>query len=236
MLPATETSAPRTAPHHATQSPPVHCAMRPRASIMCSCRWSRPASSASSADATASGASPARSRAIPADAYIGLISACVASAATPPSTWIASAPTAKKRVATAAPSAPVAGHAPEWTRSCRDPRRSANSPQAGYARRNAAPRADRDRPRPAGRRPCPCRGAAPVRHAPGARRTADPDRPGARDALYRHAARADPRRLHVRAGAYRPRAARRECRRPTDPDRGDRDRPGGTPRHRDRAT
>ncbi len=46
---------------------------------------------------------------MPSSAYIGLISACVASAATPPSTWIASAPTAKKRVATAAPSAPVAG-------------------------------------------------------------------------------------------------------------------------------
>ena len=46
---------------------------------------------------------------MPAAAYIGLISAWVASAATPPSTWIASAPTAKKRVATAAPSAPVAG-------------------------------------------------------------------------------------------------------------------------------
>ena len=46
---------------------------------------------------------------MPWTAYIGLISACVASAATPPSTWMASAPTAKKRVAMAAPSAPVAG-------------------------------------------------------------------------------------------------------------------------------
>src|SRR6516225_8282392 len=57
----------------------------------------------------ASGASPARSRTMPATAYIGLISAWVARAATPPSTWIASAPTAKNRVATAAPNAPVEG-------------------------------------------------------------------------------------------------------------------------------
>ena len=70
---------------------------------------SRPASAASSAATTSSGASPARSLGMPCTAYIGLTSACVASAATPPSTWMHSAPTAKNRVATAAPSAPVAG-------------------------------------------------------------------------------------------------------------------------------
>ena len=93
---------------------------------------------------------------------------------------------------------------------------------------------DHDRPRPAGRRPCACRGAAPLRHAAGAGRPPDADRPRAGDALYRHAARADPRRLHVRPGAYRPGAARRQRRRAADPGGGDRDRPGGAPRRGDR--
>ena len=109
MLPATETSSPRTEPHQLTHASPVCAAIRPPASRMWICRCARPASAASSAATTESGASPARSRGIPCTAYIGLISAWVASAPTPPSTWIARAPTAKNRVATAAPNAPVAG-------------------------------------------------------------------------------------------------------------------------------
>ena len=81
-----------------------------------------------------------------------------------------------------------------------------------------------------GRRPRACRGAAPVRHAPRTRRAPDADRPRAGDALFRHAAGADPRRIHLRAGAYRPGAARRQRRCAADPGGGDGDRPGGAPR------
>ena len=52
---------------------------------------------------------PARSRGIASTAYMGLTNAWVASTATSPSRWMQTAPTAKKRDATAAPNAPVSG-------------------------------------------------------------------------------------------------------------------------------
>ncbi len=110
MLPATDTSCPRTCPAQVTQSgsgvlrdasggvEDVELPLRRRRDR------GRPAT-----PAPHPAASPARSRGIACTAYIGLTSAWVASAATPPSTWMHIAPTAKKRDATAAPSAPVAG-------------------------------------------------------------------------------------------------------------------------------
>ena len=101
-------SAPRTCPAQVTQSVPVCWAMRPAASMIWNCRCPAPGSGATSEASTASAASPARSRGIASTAYIGLTSAWVDSAATPPSTWMHIAPTAKNREATAAPSDPVA--------------------------------------------------------------------------------------------------------------------------------
>ena len=109
MLPATEIFTPRTIPAQLTQFSPVCWAIYPCASRIWHCRWSKPGSPRSRSSRTACGASPARKRGQAGGKCIGLTSAWVAMAATPPSTWMQIAPTAKKREATAAPRAPVAG-------------------------------------------------------------------------------------------------------------------------------
>ena len=70
---------------------------------------------------------------------------------------------------------------------------------------------------------------------PGARGAPHSDRPRAGDTLHRHAAGADPRRLHVRPGTYRSGPARRQRRRAVDPGGGDGDRPGRAPCRGERA-
>src|ERR1700746_1167940 len=134
---------------------------------------------------------------MPVTAYIGLISAWVAKAATPPSTWIASAPTAKKRVATAAPRAPVAGSRARIDQVMRA-MLTAQTPRRKPAKlRHATWRARQHRSRPAGRGSRPCRGIAALCHAARTGSAPDGHRARGRDTLYWHVARPDSRRLHL---------------------------------------
>src|SRR5499433_1106106 len=78
MLPATEELSPARCPHQSMQAFPVCAAMRPCESITCTCRCSRPASAAVTADTTSGALAPRSSRRKPSIPKNALTSACVA--------------------------------------------------------------------------------------------------------------------------------------------------------------
>src|SRR6516162_1244933 len=108
MLPATEKLSPARCPHQSMQAFPVCAAMRFCESITCTCRWSRPRSAAVTADTTSGAVAPCSSSRKPSVPKKALTSACVAIAPMRDLTRGTSAPTAKKRLATAIPNCPVA--------------------------------------------------------------------------------------------------------------------------------
>src|SRR6516164_6511300 len=107
MLPATEILSPARCPHQPMQPFPVCAAMRPCESITCTCRCSRPTSAAVTAATTSSALAPCSSSRKPSVPKKALTSACVAIAPMRDLTRGTSAPTAKKRLATAIPNCPV---------------------------------------------------------------------------------------------------------------------------------
>src|SRR5262249_1397808 len=107
MLPATEKLSPARCPHQSMQAFPVCAATRFCESITCTCRWSRPASAAVTADTTSGAVAPRSSSRKPSVPKKALTSACVAIAPMRDLTRGTSAPTAKKRLATAIPNWPV---------------------------------------------------------------------------------------------------------------------------------
>src|SRR5215467_2000054 len=111
MLPATEKLSPATWPHHSMHWMPVCAATLPSASTTCSSRWSRPPSGSIRASTTSADDKPCESIDKPREPYSGLTNAWVASAPIPLCACEHSAPTAKKRLATATPKAPLGDRA-----------------------------------------------------------------------------------------------------------------------------